>query len=405
MICFVAFLCFKSHTELQEIKDENLDGKPFELIQAAMILPIKKAPDLLNPNGKNLWKSAIERLKQEQIRNNPLSEPSTFVSKGSLRSIVDEVANRNKNISSSSNPNNFLRERNTLAPSKTGGGGPAADSSFAELVNNLMLKRRNTTFSGGTLGLPFVASNPHVPKIEVDSPEHKLIAKQNEEDTDSSSSSGSSPREAKDDEVDLHDFSKTTFDTPNHHNETNPFSSMTNEKSTLRRENDYITEKDEEEDGSASPVVANRRTMKVVVDLNNFKNKHNNNKDRKSLIGNDIGDTKHIKDSNNTRKGTNFREHRPANDMTNINGIASTQRKPNCLDNNHNDISAGSEEDEIVLERNRFRDSLRSEAQKRKDIYFPSISPDKKIAPSSADLTRAIPYKPRAADYTTVTLV
>ena len=150
MFCFVSFLCFKSYKELKEIQDDDLDGKPFELIQAAMILPIKKAPDLLTANGKNLWKNALEKLKQEQIKNNPLNQPSTFLSRGSVNNLVDEVR---------SNGNGHMHKPTGIHHSESETG------SFADIVNSLMSKRRDTCVAG-TLGLP-ILSNPNIPKISI----------------------------------------------------------------------------------------------------------------------------------------------------------------------------------------------------------------------------------------------
>ena len=139
MFCFVAFLCYKSYKELEEIQNENIEGKPFELVQAAMVLPLKKTPDLLNSNGKNLWKSAIERLKQEQMKNNPLNQPNTFLSRGSsdqIASLVDRMKGKEK----------------------------SENNSFADVVHNVMSKSKEKEYSGGTLGLPII-TNPNVPSI------------------------------------------------------------------------------------------------------------------------------------------------------------------------------------------------------------------------------------------------
>ena len=432
MLCFVAFLCFKSHKELQEIKDDNLEGKPFELIQAAMILPIKRAPDLMNPNGKNLWKNAIERLKQEQIKNNPLNEPSTFLSRGSLRSLVNEATRRNKGLQGSPSGNNVR-----------GGSSSEENNSFADIVNNLMMKRRDTTFAGGVLGLPIISNqnvqggasssmtstnNNSVPHIEVDSPQHQVDGtsptSSTTTDGDSRKTSASSGKERrysssescrKRDSVtsyknkrDSDIFSSTdSILGLNHYNRTLENTGAVENDDNVD-ENDFYSSSDEEynerlQTSNPTACSTKKRSMKVVVELNenNKRNNYNNKQPEEKGGKMQTPDIRNGSKYNNNENGfigiQNQNLSNKRQQEQNTDGSRSRRNRPPSL-NLVDTTSDGSD----ILTRNEFQQSLRRESNKRKDIYFPN-SPEKRLPP--ADFKTAVPYRPRAADYTTVTLV
>ena len=441
MLCFVAFLCFKSHKELQEIKDDNLEGKPFELIQAAMILPIKRAPDLMNPNGKNLWKNAIERLKQEQIKNNPLSEPSTFLARGSLRSLVKEATLRNKSMQGSPSGNIIVR----APPSASA----AADdnSSFADIVNSLIMKRRNTTFSGGVLGMPII-SNPNVqngssssktnnnnlvPNIEVQSPvKHQVDGDQDERSPASSETTdGGSGRYSRDisspsDNERRYSSSdscrKRDSSTSYNKNKSRDGSDMVSSTDSILgfnhgnrtldnvEANDFYSSSDDDnENDECFPTTSvpkarptKKRSMEVVVELNTNMNRNNNRPEKGGK-----------KEESDIRNGGRYNNENGIIGIHNRDLSKERQQERYNKDNSRlrnnrppslNLVDAASDGSDI-LTRNEFQQSLRRESNKRKDVYFPN-SPEKRLPPATGFKNKATaPYRPQAADYTTVTLV
>eukprot|EP00111_Clytia_hemisphaerica_P007038 TCONS_00020411-protein len=407
MFCFVAFLCFKSYKELQEIKQDNLDGKPFELIQAAMILPITKTPDLLTSNGKNLWKSALERLKAEQIKNNPLNEPHTFLARGSLSSIVD-AARKNGQIGG-----NRAANMNT-------------DNSFADIVNSLMSKRRDTTFQGGLMGFPII-ENPNVPKIAVDSPEHDKLNKDISQSTNNS-------RQETDPNFDF-SSNASTESLDSNHNPKPRDQSYSSDDNSADENTDTLKNHQSKSYKSNS-----KRFVEVVVELydvhEKLKHKTTTSVKRRESHGNGCPNPNHEK-----------RNYRPDNKRNSVNSIQDTKCKResvNCTPdtkrvslnskpNDHRDSvfyrpdivpnttkprpsqnstsSIGTSDSNSslsndgtnsdILSTKQFRDSIRKESEKRKEQYFPN-SPEKKLPPVDYN---SIPFKSNVADYTTVTLV
>jgi len=96
MSTFVCILCVHSHRELKQLRKEIPEDKsPFDVIQSTMTLPtqIPKTLGTINGNGKNLWIDAIEKIKSEQLNNNPLHKPETFLQ----RNLQEEKNNNNNN--------------------------------------------------------------------------------------------------------------------------------------------------------------------------------------------------------------------------------------------------------------------------------------------------------------------
>ena len=52
MFTFVGFLCVKSHKELEAVESQAKEAVPFEIVKAAMVLPMAKPPDLLDHKVK-----------------------------------------------------------------------------------------------------------------------------------------------------------------------------------------------------------------------------------------------------------------------------------------------------------------------------------------------------------------
>ena len=124
MFLFVAFLCIRSHDELNELRKEIPEEvKPFQLVQATMALPIQKTPDLLSKrNGKSLWQNAIERIRHEQNNNNPVKVASSYPQGGNDANDVNKA---------SKNPENR----------------------FYDLVNEVVTKKRRESRAHGLIGM------------------------------------------------------------------------------------------------------------------------------------------------------------------------------------------------------------------------------------------------------------
>ena len=124
MFLFVAFLCIRSHDELNELRKEIPEEvKPFELVQATMTLPIQKTPDLLSKrNGKSLWHNAIERIRHEQNNNNPVKVSNSYPQGGNSGNDVNKATK---------NPENR----------------------FYDLVNEVVTKKRRESRAHGLIGM------------------------------------------------------------------------------------------------------------------------------------------------------------------------------------------------------------------------------------------------------------
>jgi len=350
MFCFVSFLCFKSHKELKEIQDDDLDGKPFELIQAAMILPIKKAPDLLTSSGKNLWKNALEKLKQEQIKNNPLNHPSTFLTRGSLSDLVDEIRSNgggHKPVSSrQAEPDN---------------------GSFASIVTSLINKRRDTRIEG-TLGLPII-SNQNIPKISI----NPCL-----DDEDNNINNNSEVR-ITDENLNLNQIDTLDRIPDDSIASLSPSLSMHSIDALVTGQLPPMKRQDFNEDGDQLKLKpTNKRNMvEVVVDLNNTRK---SNKTQNKLI------------PNNSKQ----------------NDLDSLSLKRGSVISNSNCAQYEDANDNLpneILSKSEFRDSIRRESIRRKSEYFPN-SPDKKLPPTTPMPTyQAAKPNNIAADYSIVTFV
>lgn len=136
MFLFVGFLCIRSHKELAEVKRQTKEASPFQLVQAAMGLPLAKTPDLFRSSkGKNLWQGAIERIKLEQMQNNPLNNPETFLQRSSVSNDAEEGNGSNNNNNS-----------------------PKTINKFSALVQTVMRNRAETILHDGQLGAPELPS-------------------------------------------------------------------------------------------------------------------------------------------------------------------------------------------------------------------------------------------------------
>ncbi|XP_057290111.1 uncharacterized protein LOC130612769 isoform X2 [Hydractinia symbiolongicarpus] len=134
MFLFVGFLCIRSHKELAEVKRQTKEASPFQLVQAAMGLPLSKTPDLFRSSkGKNLWQGAIERIKLEQMHNNPLNSPETFLQRSSVSNDAEEGSNNNNKS-------------------------PKTNNKFSALVQTVMRNRAETILHDGQLGAPELPS-------------------------------------------------------------------------------------------------------------------------------------------------------------------------------------------------------------------------------------------------------
>lgn len=467
MSIFVAYLCYRSYKELSDIQADIVDGKPFEIIQAAMILPMKKAPDLLNSNkGKNLWKGAIEKLKAEQIRNNPFNDPGNFLKRATSSEAVSSSAKNNNNLEESQD-----------------------GATLADIVNSLLKKRRETVTTG-MLGAP-TSMFIKVPNISVNrcSPteldtdaelnkNNNNIHNENIHSSNTSSSSSSSSRSQesyiyltggnpqiyeskvdilltnqkplkkskKQDDINYSNYSQSSDSEdqnppvfPKKHmerSEREKHSICKHDINSQNRKHSKSCCGDKSDECNSSSKPGSKNLVKVVVDINkkptnrlppkynsSYPTIHLNKNDLKnnnSIVNIQQGETPNLtsqhKNLDLIQSESQTKEKESSDNIsddeddenTNICPFKRSYRANNntCGSISSNNNSSINERHNGVFDRQSFRDSVRRESQKRKERYYPSSSSDACERDfSEVSLPPLIHQNNHAADYAQVTLV
>ena len=440
MALFVGFLCYRSFRELSEIKIDSVDGKPFKIIQAAMILPIDKTPDLLNNNkGKNLWKGAIERLKQEQSQNNPLNDPSTFLKRASSS---DKLNNNNNNNDS----NNKQNQQD--------------GSTLADIVNSL-IKNRRETLTNGMLGAQNFKN--HVPSISVRSPSVDLeMTDEQRENTGKSDSNNLNSEssfsqgynsEIKENhtrpviykskaEVQLINKQKNGKNTATNKNlrqakdpspifknkyaHVNDKHGIQSKRITFFKDGSSCFDSSENESESSSGLEENtlrnesckqkakRNRVEIVVEIN-----------RNSFVQQEKDVFKEHTHRDSTQNEYNLIQPKSPislsppspkkqfNRLTNDNNNNSDDCWDNdgcvpesaCSDDSETTTTPIRDDGRAAFERNTFRESIRQESERRKEQYFPSTSSSSERNFDNIALPPLIQQNQYTADYNKVTLV